>query len=692
MDINLRKFKHLFLGSAILFLALLVIAFSCHVIPKNVAYADTGYIVYKNATYSPFDYEKWQNVSGIEAPSENAYYKDITVNYEINNSMGNLNYYQFGVSKNGGVEIMQDAYGINYEREEISYTIADEGTFDITLYVYDMGGKAVEKLIKTVKSDITPISDFAEISNMPQYLKGGYKYDIQIDTAKITDELSGIDSIYYQFDYIDENKQDIDLTKITGNHAACQIDNNGELTVWYFDNAGNFSRQSVIFDKFDSTAPLNPVFTVTPISDIEKANGYTKGYIVDIDYPDDEAGGSGLKDVLYYTVNNETFPYTGQFTLTETKNYTIKAKSIDNAGNISTDSIYEISVNNFDTLQPSVNNIKLSFDMRKELFGRIDFTGIDSQSGIDKAYIEGLEQTVFFTKTGTNLYSAEFKCFGLSNLTLHISDKAGNDKTAHIPLDYFDGEYGGNLERINSAYINLSTNAYNKNALEKLEDKFDLLNIYLISNTQNTDFDSIFNDIDAILKGSYNYGYVINTAPKIISANITYTLDSSDIADYKVGDEIRLEFTAEDASDIESYVENAGYKNGFGEKFGLYFYHNDELLDIFSKGVKIEMAMPSEYITRKVAIFDTENGKQLDISIYNSRVISFEVKSGGGEYILVIQGEKGKDTQKETKGIKIFDKTFSYGVFFGIVFGSIGCAAIAIAIITIVKKKQKKRG
>ena len=173
--------------------------------------------------------------------------------------------------------------------------------------------------------------------------------------------------------------------------------------------------------------PNTPQITVEPISDIVYTNGYTKGYRITIDYKEDNEGGSGLKTNQNYMINDINVEYTDYFLLVEPKNYVIKAKSQDKAGNFSDETVANISSTNFDTIVPSVNNIKLYIDITKTLPATVEFVGSDQFSGIDYAYIEGLENQVNFTKKISNVYSANFDCFGVSGVTVHVIDKVGND-------------------------------------------------------------------------------------------------------------------------------------------------------------------------------------------------------------------------------------------------------------------------
>ena len=690
VEIN-NKFKYILIG----FLSLiLILAFAVLIIPKTNNYANaTSYVTFDEITCSQFDFNTWDYIDDVPISDTN-YYKNLKVKFNIDNSSDLAKYYCFGIATDGNQEFINSPINITITGiVPVYYQITEDGNYQITIYVYNEDNQQIgASTAQNVKSDVTMPNEFAEVNYMTSYFSEGGQFNVKINSLYANDELSGLDCVYYAFDYKNENLTDINHTKIVGNYATFGITDNGTLSVWYFDKAGNMKLIDYEFDRFDFVAPSQPQITVEPISDIDKTNGYTKGYRVTIDYPGDNENGSGLNLQQYYKLNDLEVVYTDYFLIVDQKIYTIKAKAQDKAGNYSEEATVNISSNSFDNIAPSINNLKIYIDLKNALSFTIQFVGEDSQSGIDYAYIDGLDTEVRFVAGINNSYRADFDAFKHNSVAVHVVDNVGNDMMSQVSFNYIGGTYSDKLQEYHKEYSELVWDSYNASTQSAINKKYSSLNNYLITNnTQNTDFDKLFAEMDKLILGTNNYTYIIKNVPNYISSNIKYEIEASDIADYKKGDNIKLYFETIAIDNASEYVSKAEFKKGFCEGFSLNAYHYDTLLENLSKGINIEMLMPNGYSSRQIALFDANTGEKIDIVIYNSSTINFTMK-GSQDFVMVIQGDTQRDeTQLPTpKTIKIFGKSLSYGVFFGVVFGTLGGVIIIIGVMIILRRRHKK--
>ncbi|KAA8666600.1 OmpL47-type beta-barrel domain-containing protein [Clostridium sp. HV4-5-A1G] len=119
-----------------------------------------------------------------------------------------------------------------------------------------------------------------------------------------------------------------DGTVVNGNTASFKATQNGTYTIKAADKAGNVATQVVTVSKIDKVAPTLPTIannngtiTITPGTDSE----------------------SGTKEVDYSVDGSSYQKYISQITLGAGK-HTVKAKSVDNAGNESTEVSQDITV------------------------------------------------------------------------------------------------------------------------------------------------------------------------------------------------------------------------------------------------------------------------------------------------------------------------------------------------------------
>lgn len=650
---------------------------SCH-----FAYAEgLSKVSVSQLTCSVLDIETMEYEQNVIFTNTSAYAKNIKVYFNIENS-GNVNYYCYGIKKQDSDEIIQErVYDIPEGVTEIIYEVNVSGIYDINCYIYDAENILLSKATQNVKSDLDAPDVFADVNTMTAFQGKDSVFNIVIDISELSDT-----DVYYSFKYIDEEIDLYPFTKIEGTSKTFSIIKKGTMILTYIDTAGNFARIYHDYDKFDFSPPAKPAITVIADNDTVYSDGFARSYTVTIAYGiDNESGTSAEQN---YIINGEVKSYSGSFKLDIAKNYEIKANTKDNVGNISDFVIVEIAGNSFDTYSPIVKNIKIEVDITKEIPIAISFIATDAHSGIDYAKIDGTD--ILFIQDENNTFRAEFYAYGKTNLVIHIIDKAGNKAINHIALSYFgDTDKSIKLKSYSDLYRSIDFGKYVLAVAENIKKAYENLNISLMTErTENSDFDNIFREIDKLIQGKSNHLYVIETAPIYVSSIITFKVNEKDFDNYKLGDSVKLILNSRTLDNEKDYTKIAGFKKGFAEAFNLTAYYKNEAISKMPNGMCIEMNLPYGYYERSFVLINKTNGEIMDVEIYNNK-ISFLLKDSG-DYVMAISGEKNTlDNNAVKKTIKIFGKKMTYGMFFIVIFGTLGGAGIIIAMLIILKKKNR---
>jgi hypothetical protein len=674
----------------IFFTLIILIALVCVflAIPKNESSAkaeSVSTVVVSKLTRSTLDSTTLTYTNNVEYTENNVYSKNIKIYFDITNS-GDVDYYVLGVKEENGEEYTLGNVDVTETESsvEVLYSVENTGTYTITCYIYNYDYSVIASVSQLVKSDMDAPETYASVNSMTKYLIVGTTFSVNIDTSVWSDLLSGEKDLYYSFSYDDSVL--VSYTKIVATSKSFSIVNNGVLTLTYIDNAGNYATINYDFDKFDSESPTSPTINVTPNSDMDYSGGYTSSYTVEIIYGTDTEDGSGKADTQYYLLDGVTKQYVGTFIINTSKDYLIKASTIDNVGNKSDVVSVSVDGDTFDTAEPFINSIKFIVDLKNELPCSISFLSTDYESGIDYTYLE--DPYVVLTPQVSNAFSASFSCYGKSGLVVHSIDKVGNDSVEHIAISYFgDSSKSEIIESYFNLYHNLDFSLYTESVIEEIDAAYDQLNVALMAeSTQNSDFDTIYDEIDSLISGSSNYSYVIETVPTYLSSTIKYTVNENDFENYQMGDSLTLKLNALTLDNENTYLEMASFKTSFAEAFNLSLYYNDELVSSLENGLVIEMNMPYGYYERQFVLINMATEEVVTITTYNNK-INFTMQSSGN-YVMVISGEKNLTDDSTQKTISVFGKNMPYGTFFGIIFGTLGGVILIVVGLVILKKKS----
>ena len=598
------------------------------------------------------------------------YSKDVEITFDL----ASASYYKIDVTVDGvlieGTKTAAPAEG------KALYKVSQSGVVTVTLYAYDDSGELAGSISKTVKSDnVAP--EVPTYTGMDRYYKTGSVYNVNINLNEVSDLHSGRGNIYYSL-----STDKSSLIEVTNSDAVTlSISDKTTVYLYVFDNAKNCVVEEYVFDKFDETSPAKPEITVTPISDLTKTNGFTRGYEVEINYGFDAE--SGIKN-RYYFVNDARHEYNGAFTLERAAEYTIRAYSADVCGNISEETAVKITAAAFDNDAPSIINATAIYDLMQEKPVKLRVEARDTQSGIKEIAAAGGE---VFNELSEGVYELYFDCYGVSSVVINATDKVGNVSFRHVAFNYFnDKDFSDKLKSYSASYFNADFSEYTENAVEKINAAFAKLNVLVSSDlTASEDFDNCFKEIDELMSGKSSFSYVIEKAPTYLSGALTYTVNDGDFDGYKKGDEIKLTFAS--VGNANDFLKKSGFDKGFSENFTLNVFYNGELQKSLSNGLKISMNMPVGFYERSYALFNADTGEKVEITLINNK-IEFTLAESGN-YSLVISGASTPTTNvSASKGVTVFGHKLSLTAFLGTVIGGAVVAVAGIAVVIIIFKRK----
>ncbi len=606
----------------------------------------------------------------------NTYAKDIKAVFDLNGASS----YKLDVTVDG---YTADGKVTPATAATVAYDVKVSGKVEILLTTYS-GNEILGSVKSTVFSDVDAPLTPAE-KPMDKWLKNGEYYDISLPLEAFRDELSGRGDIYYRYDVAGEEKSV--MKKLSSDDALTLVAHDaGTLTVYYFDNAYNCKIVGYGYDKFDKVPPSAPIITVTPNVDPSTANGYAAYFTVSIDYPVDAE--SGLADKQYYTLittSGEREEYVAPFELTAAKNYEIRANATDNAGNVSETVVAKVKATDFDRVEPTVDNVQVTVDIRKSPSFTVTLSAYDNLSGIAKAYIDGTDKTL--ASAGANdAYTVSFDAFDLTGFVIKTEDRVGNVAINRVALNYFGETVAEKFKRYGEAYRALDKAKYTEDSLTEIENCYLRINTLIEINGVEAEFNTVFAELDEALNGTDKFIYVIDNPPRYLSGALTFKADTADFDGYVLGDEIKLVMSSEHVDG--DYVNTAGFKEGFYDCFTLKIFHNDREVGNLNSGIKVSVNMPVGFYERRYALVNIADGETVEIATVNNK-IEFTLHSGGS-FALVISGKNtpASNAANAPKTVSVFGHRLSYGAFFGSVFGVLGGVIIIIVVLIVIRKKR----
>lgn len=643
---------------------------------KNVAHAYSAPTVTSMTAVASYGV----NDSGEITRSRGAYdgtgyAKGVQITFDL----GGADYYRIDTTKSGEAEIegtITPAMSAEY-----IYPVNIDGVVTVRLSTFDDTQALIGSVERTVKCD--DISPTASGTSMTEWMRSGTTYNAAFAISSFEDNLNTLGKVYYRVNDGEVKEADTDSAVF-----IVPVTDNSDITVYWFDRAGNSFVDVSHLDKYDDVPPHAPTVTVTPNVDTASSSGYARFYTVSIDYHGDT--GSGLKDAQTYLLNGEQFVYHGPFDINTARDHVIRATGEDRVGNSSVASTVNISVATFDVTEPVTSDFTLDIDVRRDNICVATVTVVDGQSGVKSVRIE---DGPTFADVGQNRYRATVDILHAHSSTLLSEDAVGNVGRKVVLVDFADNGqyYSAKIRSYADKYRLIDFGLYADGAIEEINNAYSALNTVVLGLIIGGDFDKVGfdNACDRIDKAIEADGstYVVNESSTYLSGMLTYEIDYADFAFYKKGEDIKLVF---DAAGVDnSYVSKSGFSKGFCDAFSIRLYRNGtEVTDALERGVKIALAMPSGYYERQYALFFGE--EKIETACVNNK-IEFTLKKGG-RYDLVVSGDTTKRGSEEgRKYITVFGHKLSYGVFFGTVFGVTGATVIVVVILIAVSKRSKRR-
>ncbi|MCH4201244.1 OmpL47-type beta-barrel domain-containing protein, partial [Clostridium tyrobutyricum] len=206
-----------------------------------------------------------------------------------------------------------------------------------------------------------------------------------------------------------------DNSEITTETGTFKVIQNGTYTFKAYDKVGNVTTQTVTVSKIDKTAPGTPTIsndkgtvTITPGTDSE----------------------SDVKEVDYSIDGGAYQKYTAPFTL-EVGSHTVKAKTVDNAENTSSEVSEDITVSVPDKTGPNLNITGNPESWTNEdVTLTVNASDEDGGSGFDKIVLPDNSEITTATDT--------FKVTQNGTYTFKAYDKAGNVTTQTVTVSKID--------------------------------------------------------------------------------------------------------------------------------------------------------------------------------------------------------------------------------------------------------------
>jgi len=318
------------------------------------------------------------------------YVSDVTITLNATDDLSGVNATRYRIN-NGVWTIYADPFAVTVD-----------GEYAIDYYSVDNEGNVEFPNSASFKIDQTPpVTTHIFDPPLPNGENGWYISNVTV-TLLPSDEMSGIDSLWYRIDG--------GSWKLYTAPFIVSDDGNHTLYYYSYDRAGNFEGIKSVNVKIDKTTP-------TTTYDFDGDMGENGWYISDVEVTLSAVDETSDVNATWYTLGDTWIEYTKPFNVTEDDEHTLKYYSVDNAGNIESE---ETTVFKIDQTPPAITL------ERQKRIGEIIFTAIvnDTTSGIDKVefYIDNLLQ---FTDT-EEPYQWTWTGFGEHTVKAIVYDNAGN--------------------------------------------------------------------------------------------------------------------------------------------------------------------------------------------------------------------------------------------------------------------------
>jgi len=284
-------------------------------------------------------------------------------------------------------------------QEGNSFTISEEGRYEISFYSVDKAGNIEEPATVEVYLDKT-----APITVLPMEAEWLNKETtLQLVSS---DNLCGVETTHYSVNGSEFQE---------GTDVAINEEGIHEVSFYSVDKAGNVEQVKTVEVKVDKTAPV----TTSNIKD----SWYTEEVVVQLTATDNLSG----VNKTYYSINGSEYVEGTIFEVTEEGITKVSYYSVDKAGNIEEVETIEIKIDK--TAPVTTSNVTDSW-YKEDV--TVQLTAADNLSGVDKTYysINGSEY-----KEGTGFKVTEE---GITKVSYYSVDKAGNaeePKTIEVKID-----------------------------------------------------------------------------------------------------------------------------------------------------------------------------------------------------------------------------------------------------------------
>lgn len=616
------------------------------------------------------------------------YAKDIKVSFSL---ASDVRYYKIermisGATTDGGM-IVAPTSGT------VEYSVDGSGTFVVTCYGYSDTYDLLGQASATVKSDLDlPVGPTA--NQMTDWIAEGVSFDAILDWSGCGDALSGVKAVFYRVYYDDGTVsawKKLDPVPVDKTYVA--LTKSGKITVMTYDQAGNYSKNDFVFNKFDGVAPKAPYYEVSPAVESGK---YSHTYTITLGYQKDNE--SGLAPVQHYLMNGVSYAYEDGvgIVLEEQKNYSFVFYAMDNVGNRSSYSSYDLPGTAFDVKGPYLdpNEIKTEIDLTNEDgICLLTFTASDyKESGIKSASIAGKDYVLSVRETdGYNLYSLRYDCLEDHALRIVLTDNAGNVTEHQLILDYFsDSSFNSKIKRLVSDYRELDREKLSESAKNRIDDAYMSLN-YLLNTSGNTynEFEKAANNAAGLMKNVAEIKYVIASVPQYASSLVTFNVDQKDFSDYYCGNTLEIVMKKEEGDD-SAFVDKTTFSRGFCDYFSLQLSVEGQPLSApLTKGIEARMALPNNYVDRNFALYNAKTGEEIPTTTINNNIVF--TFNDSTSFAFVISGAKAPTEYAEPddgSSITVFGRKWPMSSFLGIVLGVGGGAIVLIVLLLLIGKRR----
>jgi len=308
--------------------------------------------------------------------------------------------------------------GEDYAGETVSYTFSEVGTYEVELTVNDAAGN---NNTDTISVDV--IDNEAPNANMGIPGSVNVNRDFKLNASGSTDNV-GITSHTWIIDGIEYNGEEI-------THSFSELGTH-EIKLRVEDAEGNVDVDSLTITAVDDISPVAEAGEDMTIDE-------------DTEVTFDASDSSDNDMIVNYTWNIMGEHYYGeQITekFTEPGVYQVDLIVKDEQGNMNTDTI-TITVN--DVTKPSVD-----LSVNKQTVGLNEMVSFDASGSSDNVAVTGYTWTINGQEYSGEMYSYAFSETGDHEVTLTVTDEAGNTNSTAVTITVEDqtapvAEFGSDM-------------------------------------------------------------------------------------------------------------------------------------------------------------------------------------------------------------------------------------------------------